>query len=749
MFNKKHIRILAVGIVILSLFFSIHARSKALEEYHYLSDNQTQSEHYEIKKLIHGQVDAILYHKPTQTTLVFADNYLWKINSRGYVTDTYRGTTNLYDSGLQLRKFRLNESDNRSGDSIIEVNDWIHSGNKSDHKIMKLQSLKNVSEKDLISRLNSAIAVEFLNIYATDNKEIKVALVQEGFTWTAFDLGQRFGELDDHFGRVKIKNMTLWNTTSLQGYKKKYTGQFEKLSSIIPLYHPEIENINSVLHIKKFDKQFYYFEEGFLGWLKGNVLGKTIFSGWPGELPVSYWYGTGFFEIKHNSETLRFKAFTSTEDKRFNLDNFSMYSPPVDDDDAIKLIRIAYKGGEHNYYDRDESLLKHHEKDVGLYVLRKKLPVNTVDSIVKWTLKFAGEFASYKFMDSIWGDITFLDSKKTSHYMISDVFAYSEYPYFPKSLSVHWKGPDVNALYKLHIDDSNSIWLDFRRYADVVTFQLELDETEIRHVFAKLNAKHGVIKLIFDVKKIDETAGALLVTVQNNKQRINLEKIRYSYNPPEFKDNDNQNNFYVTLEKLKIEFDQAMSDSSRMDDFLIIAKTISEQTPVVDDHISATIKYSVDLFMSYMKARDYKSSNEVIQHFLIEQAPKIRGAENKHINYNKSVFASQGLVLSQITKNEKLAQQIFDELLGNDFKIGNQINATLLYNMACYYAIHDKKEAMLEAMGQAIALGKSPEQFKSDTDFKDFQDDKEFIRVLNSKVILSPEVIKRLEELSN
>ena len=56
--------------------------SGSFSKYHNLSDNLVESENYEIRKLIHGAVEAVIYVKDSNTVVVFAEESVVILNIR-------------------------------------------------------------------------------------------------------------------------------------------------------------------------------------------------------------------------------------------------------------------------------------------------------------------------------------------------------------------------------------------------------------------------------------------------------------------------------------------------------------------------------------------------------------------------------------------------------------------------------------------------------------------------------------------
>ena len=133
------------------------------------------------------------------------------------------------------------------------------------------------------------------------------------------------------------------------------------------------------------------------------------------------------------------------------------------------------------------------------------------------------------------------------------------------------------------------------------------------------------------------------------------------------------------------------------------------------------------LIIVELKNKDFSAGKELITYYIDKLLPLI-GADEKNTD-----ISSNGLVLSIYSKDEELSQMIFDKLLGEDFKIEEVKNELLVYNLACYHAIHKEKKPMLEAISQALKLGKKSQQFIKDSDFKPYLDDEDFILILKGK----------------
>ena len=85
-------KILVVGVIVFMSLISRLATAVTSIDYHYLSDNLTESENYEIKKIINGRLDFVLSNSNSKIIVVKAGSYLLKINDRGMITDSYKSS---------------------------------------------------------------------------------------------------------------------------------------------------------------------------------------------------------------------------------------------------------------------------------------------------------------------------------------------------------------------------------------------------------------------------------------------------------------------------------------------------------------------------------------------------------------------------------------------------------------------------------------------------------------------------------
>jgi len=98
----------------------------------------------------------------------------------------------------------------------------------------------------------------------------------------------------------------------------------------------------------------------------------------------------------------------------------------------------------------------------------------------------------------------------------------------------------------------------------------------------------------------------------------------------------------------------------------------------------------------------------------------------------KTNLIANALALGIQSNDARIIGFVFDRMMGREFDVTSVENTSILFNLACYYAITGVTEKMQEAMRLALAHGKSPEDFRREKDFSAYWQDREFIEILAS-----------------
>lgn len=733
--------------------------SRTFSKYHNLSDNLVESENYEIRKLINGAVEAVIYVKGVNVVLVVTEGYIWKINDQGYVIDTIRRTSNMHSSGLIL----WNDSwSNSQGESFWykKFNEWIYSGNKLDQIIHpdRVMDTGKLSDLELKSLIDQAELVEF-SYYRKDKTKHEysdVCLLRSGNQLTVLDMTNRFGKIDSSCYEYRNRNHNIWKESCLKGYDKTNKNILLPLSNSLA-YGQDWEDQSQPIYMQKFSREFYYFEEGFGGWLLGATLGRAMSAaGWPGGLPESYWYGSGYFQLNHQSEQLNFKALVSKRDDGINFKNISLHEFPKISNSDTKFIDLTFIGGVHNYLDKIDDLVKYHEDDVGFYAIRKKaknsqealgkLPRSNITpgqpssyhSANPWQPVFTGMMLPNpdprESTDSTWGNINFFDVEvATRHYLLDVAAVPAGLHAIPRTLSFNWNLHfDLRGAFKLYLEEEKFVWYHPNRDDRNIFLEFIFDEDEIVAAFQKLDNRKQTLQLEVHLERIEKVGASLSILLRNDKESIRLKNTKFVTVAPRYLTDKKMFTQQFEKGKLKIEYDAALKDGKNLQTYLDLSADIAANSPYVKEYFVWMSGYANDLINDRMGKKDYKEAEIIINHFIDKLLPHTgKVGKSAEETGNIEVIASNSLALAMMIKDENLSTRIFENLLGStDFNIAALNNATLSLNVACYYATHKNKNKLLQATKQALLRGKKAEAFMKDTDFKEYWNDPDFLKVL-------------------
>jgi hypothetical protein len=148
------------------------------------------------------------------------------------------------------------------------------------------------------------------------------------------------------------------------------------------------------------------------------------------------------------------------------------------------------------------------------------------------------------------------------------------------------------------------------------------------------------------------------------------------------------------------------------------------KTPV--DYAFLLANYTTKLLINSLQRGNFAAAKGVVVHFAEKLLP-LAGESRKQDD-----VASNALVLAILSKDKEVESLVFTKLLPPDLIAEEVSNEVLAFNLACYYAINSNKERLLPIVKRSLILGKSPDQYKSDTDFQAFWEDEDFLAVLES-----------------
>ncbi|MEJ2406592.1 MAG: hypothetical protein P8171_20310 [Candidatus Thiodiazotropha sp.] len=745
---------------------SVMPQSKSGE--YLLSENRVESPGYEIRKLINGQINSVLYSSSTQRVLVMAGGYLWKIHPDGYVEDTLRGTSSLRDTGIQI----WTDSYRRGEQRVLfeKWNDWLFSGDKYDRDPealpMEVFGLEYVDKspdqvkQNLYERLSQAELVEFYRLRNDSDNPLNFALVKECGKWTRLDISRTSLEIDESCSTYKYRAFDVYNSSCLQGFTRNLQDLLEPLKNKLP-YHADLGDETLPLRVKRFKRKFYTYEDGFGGWLLGKALGKYLKSrGMSASTPESFWVGMADLTLDFREENFSFKGLVTRKDSRFEMDNFMLYDLPPQSPEGAGFIEVTYKGAVHNYLDRIEKFVEYHEHDVGFYAIRRKDSIrggvksNTAllgssagseEGNVEansWQMEFSGPWRDGKFANYLWGYIAFRDGKRPAHFLLDPVFVQESFHQLPESVEWVWDGHVNQPAYALRHEDEPVLWLNLA--ATPPRLRLDLDQKEVSDAFAQLSSQgpnSGIISLRIELEPIHEVEGQLKLFLVNKDREFELHRAKLrnltDLDAVTFFEPDERSRIESRFNRgrLKILFEHARVNPDNFANYVSAAKQRLQESSSTYSYAPIITEHAVKHFLGLIEKDDMMRAKEVFYDYVHQLLPEIREQQSndESVIYNITVFASQGLMLAIRTSDKILEKIIFEEVIEPDLDLSTQTNATFLYNLACYYSLHENKPKLIIAMKRALELGKPPEQFRQDSDFQNYRGDSDFEKLLLDK----------------
>ena len=172
-------------------------------------------------------------------------------------------------------------------------------------------------------------------------------------------------------------------------------------------------------------------------------------------------------------------------------------------------------------------------------------------------------------------------------------------------------------------------------------------------------------------------------------------------------------------------------DDTALDEFLRQAGTLAKEPELVEIFASSLTAAYAELLNASNVAGRTAASSRLVRHYLAHVHPYTSVHRDQSMDYNIGVIASQTLAFAIHDPSERdLVDAVMATLVGAGFDPSVQTNGTLMYNLACHYALQGDTGRMLEAVIVARRLGKPAAQFTADADFQRYRDDPAFRRAL-------------------
>ena len=668
-----------------------------------LSDNTAASQNLEVRKVLHGQVEGLFVLPRTRQLVAVAGGYLWKFSPQGELLDSLRVPSGIHTSGIVF--------------TPQYYTDGVYSGDRRRKPYAPAVDGNRLSEAALLAELDRAEHVEF----GRNETSAWAYLLSGGKAWV-LDITRWRDKVDTYCRQRSHSDEKLgWEATCLGGYRPAHRGWTEIEPGDFDSTGPQDA---SRVRVVDFERRRLYLEEGISGQLLGATVGVALKAlGVPGKLPGRYWFGDASTELRVGGEVLRFKAFIPREEGRYHFPNMAWWDPSPALPGANPWFTVHPRSDLH--HPGEEALLRHYEKDIGLYVVRPRGSVPTPATgreAGTWRPVFSGpsthshavigrvEFAA---APSVHAWLREPDARKRIAGMGPQIPVRALWPVLqalPSALNLHWSASSEEEDTQLRI---------------------ELPAAETRAAFERLQGgSKGPLELVVQVPDLAGPAAGMSVLLRsgNLQQALTGARMAYVNLAPRLALSGQ-----ATVQALRDASAAAQRSPGALPAFLQTAQDLAQDLQRAQDVSSDITHAYAQLINHFNGQRDFASSSRLVRHYLDQVYPHVGKyhRDDKEV-YNVGVIASQTLAFALHTNERDLAEAVMATLIGAGFDPALQTNGTLMYNLACYYALTGDRARMLQAIARARHLGKPPSQFLQDADFGRYRQDAEFLQAINA-----------------
>lgn len=690
-------------------------------DYPRLSANQSSSEDYEIIRLVDGPIDALYQVKSTNQFIAQTGSNLWKINATGEVIDHF-DTDHLYTSGIIFEK-----------DGFI---DWVFTGEKQKKPFSKIVDAAKYSSQELMEAFSEADIIEFID----DREQGYAYLYHQGEAWVIDISSQR-----DKIDNLIYSNYDIRNQYNIRREKTVISAnRFDKF-----IKKPDVFSFipsslwPSHATIKGYKKITFHKQHSIAGTLLDNTL-LAIFM--PNKRFAKFGYEVGYshVELEVQNQTLKFSILSSDEYTTEKTHSINWLEPEPSDMNTLKFMAVNYR--RENLAELNEhKLLPYYEKDLGLYVLRKKIPHNQ-SATNALLLSYSG-IHSYQ---PIWGNLKFSQPDLHPLYywfrqtrpVPSSVF---DKQYFrpgrndnivspiikaaPKSLTLHLTDFKPHRNFRLVLNGRDA-WFLAPEYAQVIV-NVEFDQAELTEARQQLQGKNEAPASIqLNLHMEEKSYGAeLKIHLQNADKKIPLTRIGFDYQEVDY----TPKSPHPVSDKNSLALFQAYEASLlnfKPETFLNALQTLLNKNEI--ENLSSPVSYYfASLSLQFNINKKLEESTQLMNFYFNNIHSLIGYTHSNDLkNRNLIVFATQGIYVAAHTQKSALANEVVNAFAGENFDLKQEKNRTFLFNLACYYATNHNKSKMLTVITRAIALGRDPQSFLTDQDFKAYWLDPDFVHAL-------------------
>jgi len=679
-------------------------------DYPRLSDNTAGASRQELRKLLHGQVDGMFVMPASRQMLAAAGGYLWRFSAQGELLESLYEPQDMFASGIAF------------GPNYFI--DWVHTGDRQRKAYGPTVDGNALSQTELFAALDRASVVEF----ARRDKTVWAFLWANGKAWK-MDITRHGDKVDTSCGGNTYSRQALsWDVTCFEGYKARP----RPITELEPESFARDTQVSPRVEVDDFDRRVYHLEGGISEQLLDATLGTVLRGmGYPGGGPERLWFGDAHARLNVGGEVIRFTAFVPRRHGDYSFyTNMKWWEPSVIVPGMSPWFTVHMRG----YMDRpgEEALLHHYVKDIGLFVVRPRgtgaLPAARRE-VTAWRPVFDGPSTRHV---AVSGSVE-MASGGTVHRWLRSPEARKRIEGMPPTVVVEALWPDLQQLPRALTVEWESPWNEDSHSV----LRIALQAAETQRAFQQLRNAKETIELVLRVPDLEADPARMGVSLRAGSTSIALHgaQLAYVQRPATTKAEQRaariaenvaatswQQAFHAAHQAAREQPDRALAD------FLQQSAALA-QDPLRAEASAPTVTAAyAELLVHYNVTRNFAFSSTLMRHYLAAVHPHIGNiVRDPGQPYNVSVLASQTLAFGLHSPADRdLVESVMQTLIGPDFDPRIQTNATLMYNLACYYAVVGDKPRLLQSVEAARRLGKPANQFMEDTDFSRYWQDEAF-----------------------
>ncbi|NYZ63207.1 TPR end-of-group domain-containing protein [Luteimonas deserti] len=673
-----------------------------------LSENLATSDSFEIRRQIRGPVRAMFALPQRREVIVAADGYLWRFSADGRLLDTLDAPGDMHRNGIAF-----------GDDGFV---DWVHTGKRTRQAYGPEVDGNAFTTAQLHAALSAARAVAF-----GKRDERAWAWLWTGDAAWKMDITRHRAQVDTSCTlRSSTDETVAWSDTCLDGFESPAPlmvevrpGAFDGGGAGIP----------SRVDVVAFDRRHYHLEGGVAGYVSETVVGgaiKAVAPHLPGALPRRYWFGDASVRLRVDDEALQFKVFVGRDADDYEFEHMvDWWDPSIVIPGASPWLRVRMRG--YMNHPGEDALWTLYGPDFGLYAVRPRTPVQasapSAHPVPAWRPAFEGPMTP---RDAVTG-IVVLDTGDRVHRW------WRAKPAGPRIV-----GPtvaldaDSPALHALPVSLQVEWGSPWSRDTHAV-LEVELDPAATRSAFAALPRADGPATLLLEVPDLFGEVDDMRLSLRRGGSVVPLDRVRlaYSRRPPfrPWRPRDGQPAPPTRIEQLQRTADVVPAGGAEV---LARFRAQAEALAHAPDMVARATPFITAAYARLLGELNAggraDASVTLARHYLAEVHPHTsKHATDPATAYNTSVIASQTLAVAvHRPQDAALVDTVLARLVGSRFDPDTHTNATLLYNLACYYALTDDRSRMLRHVAAAARLGKPAAQFLGDRDFERYWDDPAF-----------------------